>query len=193
MSGCCLARRGTDHGMAAQAGHLEALFQRYANDLRRFLRRHLRNAADIEDCTQEAFLAVWQQGARGGLREDIRGYLFTTALNIVRDKRRREVVRQQDFHVPLSDIDKPLRSSERETDHYWKEGLRLVEGELKNLRPSTRKVFLMHHVEQLTFTQIAVRLGVSTRTVEREIVRALDHMKTALGSVFKDIASDEHD
>lgn len=179
--------------MAPQSAKLESLFARYANDLRRFLGRRLRNSADIDDCTQEAFLNVWQQGLRGGLREDVRGYLFTTALNIVRDKRRREVVRQQDFHIPLSDMSEPLRSSDEESDHYWKEGLRLVESELKNLRPSTRKVFLMHHVEHLSFPQIAARLGVSTRTVEREIVRALDHMQSALGSAFRDIANDRHE
>jgi DNA-directed RNA polymerase specialized sigma24 family protein len=43
------------------------------------------------------------------------------------------------------------------------------------LRPSTRTVFLLHHVERLTYAQIARKQGVTTRTVEREMARALSH------------------
>ena len=40
---------------------------------------------------------------------------------------------------------------------------------------STRIVFLLHHVERLTYPEIARRQGVTTRTVEREMARALTH------------------
>ncbi len=168
---------------------MEALFLRYADDLRRFLGRYLKNTADVDDCAQEAFLNVWQQEKRGHLRDDARGYLFTTALNVVRDKHRRDQVRQREQHVGLSEDSETLRSREEESDLYWRETVRLIESELKNLKPSTRRVFLMHHVEHLSFTQIAARLGISTRTVERDMVRALDHIKTTLGDVFKDIVN----
>jgi len=168
---------------------MEALFSRYAKDLKRFLSRYLKNNADVDDCTQEAFLHVWQREQQGDLRADLRGYLFTTALNVVRDKRRREQVRQINFHVDLSENSDSLRSREQESDFYWKEALRLIEDELSNLRPSTRKVFLMFHVEHLSYEQIAGRLGISSRTVEREMERAVDHLKSALGGVIRDIAN----
>jgi DNA-directed RNA polymerase specialized sigma24 family protein len=48
----------------------------------------------------------------------------------------------------------------------------------------------MYHVEHLTFAETAERLGISTRTVEREMVRAVDHLKSALGSIFENASGD---
>ena len=173
---------------AKRSARMEGLFLHYADDLRRFLRKHLKNSADIDDCAQDAFLNIWQRELRGGeIREDVRGYLFTTAMNIVRDKHRRERVRHAGDHVELSTHMEPLKSNEEETDFYWREAVRLMEGELQNLNPSTRKIFLMYYVEPLTIEEIASRLGISTRTVEREMVRALDHMKSSMTHVFDDL------
>ena len=163
---------------------LDEIFSLYAYELRRFLKRRLKNFADVEDCAQETFLKVWLKGTQGGLREDIRAYLFTTALNVVRDKRRRDIVRKKDLHTELSGETGSLRTTELETELHWKEALGLIERELKNLRPSTRKVFLMHFADHQTYDQIAARLGISTRTVEREIARALEHMKIMLQDIF---------
>jgi RNA polymerase sigma-70 factor (ECF subfamily) len=68
-----------------------------------------------------------------------------------------------------------------------RECLRLVENELANLRPSTRKVFLLHHVMHMSFEDISRELGISTRTVEREMARALTHLQAALGDTIKEI------
>jgi len=169
---------------------LHELFHRYADDLRRFLRGFLKNRADAEDCLQETFLNIWQQEARGNLREDARGYIFTTALNLARNKHRYEKARHRDRHVELSQNADDVCSRERETDFYWREGVRLVEAELRYLKSSTRMVFLLHYVEQMPLDEIATQLGISKRTAQREIVRALDHLNGALGAIFVDITKD---
>jgi len=169
---------------------LQNLFQRYADDLRRFLTGLLNNRADAEDCLQETFLNIWQQEARGNLREDARGYIFTTALNLARNKHRYEKARLRDRHVELSQNADDVCSREKEADLYWREGVRLVERELNSLKTSTRMVFLLHYVEQLSLDEIAAQLGISKRTAQREIVRALDHLNGALGAIFTDITRD---
>lgn len=169
---------------------IESLILCHENDLRLFLRRYLQSEADIDDCCQETFLKVWKKGQDGQLRDDVRAYIFTTAVNVVRDKFRRDNTRQKLFHVELSDVAGDLRSREEEFDLYWKEGLRLIESELQNLRPSTRLVFLMHHVEHLSFVQIAERLGVTPRTAEREMGRAMEHLKNVLGGALDEIVND---
>lgn len=161
---------------------LEDIVLLYEHDLRRFLARQLRNSSDIDDCLQEIFLKIWTH--RHDLHGDVRGYVFTVALNVVRDKRRRDQVRHQNMHTELSDSIESVRSGEVEDDFYWMEALRLMEAELKKLRPSTRKVFLMYHLEHKTYAQIASETQVSVRTVEREIARALQHMNTVLGNVI---------
>ena len=45
----------------------------------------------------------------------------------------------------------------------------------------TRKVFLLHRVEELTYKEIGERLGVSIPTVQYHVARALAHLDAALG------------
>lgn len=170
------------------AARINVLYERHGNELRRFLVPRLRNRSDIDDCIQETFFNIWRQEIRGALREDIRGYLFTTAMNVARDICRRGRSRKEAQQEPLSDHTDSICSTD-DTDGLLssREGLRLVEIELANLRPSTRKVFLLHHVMHMSFDEISRHLGISTRTVEREMARALTHLQAALGKMIKEI------
>lgn len=174
----------------AHATRFGLLFLRYDRELRRFLSGYLRNKCDVDDCAQESFLNLWKQEARGTLHEDPRGYLFITARNVVRDFLRKGRARRSGQHVQLSEELDAVRYTETETTLRHREGLRLVEAQLETLRPSTRVVFLLHYVELLPFDVIAKRLNISTRTVEREMARALDHCRDALAATRKDILSD---
>jgi RNA polymerase sigma factor (sigma-70 family) len=167
---------------------IDALYERHGDELRRFLGSYLRNRNDIDDCIQETFVNIWRQEIRGALREDTRGYLFTTAINVARDIGRRGRARKETQQEPLSEYEDTIRSTD-DGDRLLssREGLRLVENELANILPSTRKVFLLHHVMHMSFDEISRHLGVSTRTVEREMARALAHLQTVLGETVKEI------
>ena len=161
---------------------LEEVIRLYEHDLRRFLTKHLRSSADIDDCLQETFLKMWTSVQRHTLRDDVRGYVFTVALNVIRDKRRRDQARRKDLHTEMSDSIESVRSGGIEDQLYWTEALRLMEVELQKLKPSTRTVFLKYHLEHKTYVDIANELGISVRTVEREIARAMQHMTDVLGN-----------
>ena len=60
---------------------VEGWFASYYRELGQFLRRYIRTPQDVDDCLQETFLRVWRQEQQGTLKDDARGYLFTTALN----------------------------------------------------------------------------------------------------------------
>lgn len=173
---------------ARAAARIDALYERHGNELRRFLVSRLRNRNDIDDCIQETFFNVWRQEIRGTLRDDTRGYLFTTAMNVARDICRRGRARKESQQEPLSDhMDSMSSSDDADRLLSSRECLRLVENELANVRASTREVFLLHHVMNMSFDEIARHLGISTRTVEREMARALAHLQSALGDTIKDM------
>jgi RNA polymerase sigma factor (sigma-70 family) len=174
----------------AHTARFGLFFSRYDRELRRFLSNYLSDKSDVDDCVQESFLNLWKQEARGALREDPRGYLFITARNVIRDFRRKMRTRHIEQHVPLSEELDAVRSVENESTLRHREGLRLIEAQLDTLRPSTRMVFLLHYVELLPFDEIAKRLNISTRTVEREMSRALDHCRASLGNTAHDILSE---
>jgi RNA polymerase sigma factor (sigma-70 family) len=51
---------------------------------------------------------------------------------------------------------------------------------LKQLPERTRRVYLLHRLENVSHAEVATRLGLSTRTVERDVVEAITHLKRAL-------------
>lgn len=171
----------------SRTARFEFLFSRYEHELRRFLGAYLPNKTDVDDCAQEAFLNIWKQERRGILREDARGYLFTTALNVVRDYWRRDRAKHYRDHIELSEDLETVRTTSAEKALAEREAVRMIESQLGKLRPSTQAVFLLHHVEHMTCEEIATRLNISTRTVERELARALDFCRSTLGDVMKDL------
>lgn len=169
----------------AHTARLGALFSRYNNELRRFVARLLANKSDVDDCIQETYLSLWRQEVRGNLRDETKGYLFVTARNVANAIWRKS--RRQFNCAELSEYLDLTHNVESEKSLREREAIRLVGKQIDTLKPTTRVIFLMHHVEGLDFEEIADRLGISSRTVERHMARALDHCRATLGDVLKDI------
>ncbi len=168
---------------------LAEIVAKYEQKLRRFLSRYLSTREDVEDCTQEALLHVWRQEIRGLLPENPRAYLFTTALNVARDFGRRARVRHAENHVELSEnTSAPRSNTERLAAE--REAVRLVESHLDKLRPTTKAVFLLYYAENLAPEAIAAQLGISVRTVERDLARALEFYRSALAGSIEDLLED---
>jgi RNA polymerase sigma factor (sigma-70 family) len=59
--------------------------------------------------------------------------------------------------------------------------LRRLQASLAELPPLCRDAFLLNRVEELTHAEIAARLGVSVRTIERYMVKAWEHLRGHFG------------
>jgi RNA polymerase sigma-70 factor (ECF subfamily) len=54
---------------------------------------------------------------------------------------------------------------------------------LTGLRPKTRRIFLLHRRDGLTYGQIAQETGLSVSGVEKHMMKAIAHIDRALGSL----------
>ena len=156
------------------------LFRRHANRIRRSLTSRLRNSDDAQDATQEVFLRLWRKEREGNLREEASAYLGVAANSIATD-----IERWRTFHVidRLADVDvEDVRAVTIGSDEqqHWRDALSLFVDSVESLPELTRNVFLLHHVKGLTYPEIAARLAVSTRTVERHIAQALSDLEGKL-------------
>lgn len=155
--------------------------------LLRFFTRHTRNPDIAQDLLQETWLRVAQ--GSGAVVDNPRSYLFQIASNLTVDyfrseKRRR--LRTEEIDALLSIPDEVPGP---EAVAIGRSELTLITGALGDMPGRRRSILLMSRVEGLTHRAIAGHFGISTRTVEFEIVRALDFCRARM----KEIPSQDSD
>ena len=162
---------------------LAGLVEKHRPALVRFLRRRVRNAEDAEDVAQEAFLRL-MRSERVEELENPRGFLFQTAANLAVDRGRQQQLRaqkQREIGPQMKDAAQRDRSSSPEVARQGQERLQQVAKALNELPRKCRRAFVLHRFEGKSHREIAGELGVSRSTVEKYVMRAVEHLRRRLG------------
>jgi RNA polymerase sigma factor (sigma-70 family) len=152
---------------------LTRCFLEVRDDLLRFLARRTRDV-EAEDILQDTWLNLRERGDPGAWREP-RAVLFTTAANLATDAYRREARAGKLFAGPAAAVDAACPRPDPEAHADTLKHLERLVAALEQLPLRCREAFLLNRLEALTHAEIAVRLGVSTKSVQRYIERALRH------------------
>ena len=167
----------SDGPPAGQPGtDIAELYRDVLPELLSFLTRKLGNRRDAEDVAQDTF----ERFCRVADTEDIanpRGLLFVTAyrlaLNHMRDRRVQgdRQASQREHTDAAADPSRIVDDRER-LDRAWHAIARLPE--------KTCHVFLLHRFEGLTYREIADQVGLSQKSIEYHMGRALRSISLAL-------------
>lgn len=155
----------------------EELYRAHAADLRRYLHRLTGDEEETEDVLHDTFARLIQRPPRNA--DNLRGWLFKTATNVVRDqarrsKRREELEqRREDFPRPSKLGPDPLLSAER------KELRQRIINALGTLNERERVAILMRE-EGFTHREIAKALSSTTGTIGTLLARAFNKLARAL-------------
>ncbi|MEM7584700.1 MAG: sigma-70 family RNA polymerase sigma factor [Acidobacteriota bacterium] len=168
--------------LRTNAVFLERLFSKYGRPLQEFLRRRMASDEDANDAAQEVFLRLARPGAREAAEGRERAYLFTAARNLLIDRHRRGEARSAESAVPLAEADALPAPDDTEQLVITQETAAVLRRGLSSLKRRDREVFVLHRFANLGYRQIALRLGVSERTVERRMSRTLSHLRRTLDS-----------
>jgi RNA polymerase sigma-70 factor (ECF subfamily) len=145
------------------------LFTRHRRSLLWYLTRLTPNRADAEEILQEAFVRLLGVPHLEPDLSRARNYLFATATNLARDNYRRRSARGEGAHVALDDV--PLEADDPDPERLidTERGRCVVDSALRDLQARPRQAFLLYVQDELTYESIARRLGVSKKTIERDI------------------------
>jgi len=157
-------RPNADHPSAMS---VEDLYRDHGDWLRRLVAARLRmQPADVDDIVQD----TWLRAARLVTTEIThpRAFLFQTALNLFRDRRRREAVRQHHREGVTADQGRDDRHglSQQET-------VLELERTVLDLPEKIRDVFVLSRFRHMSNAEIATTLGISIKTVEWRMSKAL--------------------
>lgn len=150
----------------------------YYEDLRRFVRQRTGSASLADDIVQEAWIRANATGA--AMPDNPRAYLYRMAENLTVDHLRRQsaqALKAADT-APPEDLACPTPAPDAVVAA--REELAILTEAVRELPEKCRLVFLLYRGRGLTMRQIAGRLGISEKTVEKHIARAMVHCRQRL-------------
>ena len=157
---------------ALESPTFEALFAGERTRLFTSLWLVTRDRHEAEEIAQDAFVKVWERWDRRGAPDDPTAYLFRTAMNIMRNRRRRAAVALR--HAP--------------TRKESADGLDAVESRdvvmraLGALTPSQRAALVLMDLLDMSSTEAADALGVRPSTVRVLAARGRATLATQIGA-----------
>lgn len=152
------------------------------DELLAYLRRRLGDRESAADLTQEALLRMLKYRDAPEI-EDRRAMLFRIAHNLVLEYRRARYRHHVAQHVSLDDAG-PLRMSQSQVEAIAdaQQTLdRLLTHTIAELPPKCRLAFMLNRFDELTYPQVAARMHISVKMVEKHITRALAACRLAVG------------
>ncbi|UTW54607.1 sigma-70 family RNA polymerase sigma factor [Kordiimonas sp. SCSIO 12610] len=145
--------------------------------LRRFLVARFRDEDGAEDILQDVYLKLERTEFKAPI-ENVGAFLYRTVHNMALDRRKKTVRQQSRDHdwfetQSLTSSNKP---EECEAALDAKEKLEHVKMLVDELPPQCRRVFIAHKFEGLSYREVAEQVGISKKTVEKHMSKALKHL-----------------
>jgi RNA polymerase sigma-70 factor (ECF subfamily) len=168
----CVHRRGVE---------LDRIATRYYDRLVRFFKRRNNSVEDAADLAQDTFARLWSADLHQIRKPE--SFLFTTAMNLLRDRARSAQARHAAFSVPAEETQLicPAPQAERVLD--GEQRMRVLETALRELSPKCRAVFVLFHFDGLSQRDIADELRISVSMVEKYVKQAVGHCQTRLNEL----------
>ncbi len=132
---------------------------------------------------QDAFMIIWERRKTLDLELHISSYLFSIirnkCLNAIRDKLKKFKSYNSDAAMELL-INQKALSDDSAAKVISEELDELFKSTMKDMPENIRSVFLMNRDEEMTYKEIADKLGLSEKAIEYRMGRALAILRTAL-------------
>jgi RNA polymerase sigma factor (sigma-70 family) len=158
----------------AQNDLIRGLFITYHDVLRGYIRRRVKNEADVAELVQEVYVRLMRRKSAVKLREAPESYLFRTAINLIRDQHRRNTARSADRHIPFEDEIADSPHEDPEALLASRQLSLILEQAIRELDPKAREVFSLRLIYELSYREIEARTGIALRSIERYMSQALD-------------------
>lgn len=162
---------------------LNELFDRYYDALCRFAAAYV-PLQEAEELVADVFLALWRGRSILVIRSSLRAYLYAS----VRYGCYRAITTRRLITLNLDDLEEVIDAVSAhgpEESMIFQETAAWVSASVQQLPSRCRQIFMMNRFDGLTYREIADVLGVAEKTVENQMVKALQVMRANLLSYEK--------
>ncbi|WP_127125831.1 RNA polymerase sigma-70 factor [Pseudoflavitalea rhizosphaerae] len=159
---------------------VETYFRTHMNGLHRYAWSILRNNEAAKDAVQAVFLRLWEKRQEIDEQQSVQSWLYTSVYHFCLNAKRHELVRKDYQLQQLSIYQQPgFRDN-----LIGKERLQQITDALESLPPQCRIIFYKSRFDKMKYAAIAEELGISVKTVEAQIGKALRILRKKLSGVL---------
>ncbi len=167
-----------DTGSGLNKPGFEELFRSFFPGLVLFAQKYLPDQDTAKEIVHNVFLNLWEKRGTIDTGSPLKSYLFTSVhnrcLNHIRDQKKFDKNEEN-----MDRLDTSLFAVG--TDNLEEQELELrISEALQALPEKCRQVFILNRFEELKYKEIAEKLGISIKTVEAQMSKALRIMREKL-------------
>lgn len=163
------------------AGAFEEIFNRYWLKLYGAALKRVKSREVAEEIIQDLFTLLWAKRESIQVHKSLAAYLFTSVRYMVLNHIQKEIVR--DSYKDSFQAANVFCDNSTEETVFLNELIRNIEKEVKCLPSQCRSVFELSRKENKTNREIAEVLGISEKTVEGHLTKAIKHLRGGLTDV----------
>ena len=144
------------------------IFDEYFEAIRNYIYFMCSDQGLAEDVAQDTFIKLWDN--RGSIvLSTVKAYLYTIARNLTLNQIKRNKLKYN--FIAQTEFGKNNESPEFELEQ--KEFKEKLEEAIASIPEGNREVFLMNRIEGMKYLEIAERLGLSVKAIEKRMSKAL--------------------
>lgn len=163
---------------AGDRSAFEALFRAYYRPLCAFAVQYLKDMDRAEDLVQDLFFRLWLDREKVTITSSLKAYLFAS----VRNRCFNAMKAGSKLQVLVEEVHDTVEEGVTSEDEHA-ERIARVQAAIELLPEERKKVFKLSRYEGLKYHEIADRLGISVKTVENQMGKALKTLREELADL----------
>jgi len=163
----------------------EALFNMHFKGLCLYAENILKNSSAAEEIVEEFFCYLWDHCESVMINTSVNGYLYTSIHNrclkyLRHQKVKQDYIDEAQYHFTDRELLSTVSSDYPEANLISKELGDKISNAVASLPEQCKKVFCLNRFENMTYQEIADRVGVSVNTVKTQMTTALKKLREEL-------------
>ena len=162
---------------AGSTALFEQLFKAHFKDLHGYACSIVKDDATAEEMVQNVFYKLWEKKDRVNIEQSVSGYLYRAVYNECMNYLKHNKVKRN-YQVHVNSTSSEAFDGEEQVE--LRELQQKIQTALSELPEQCRTIFHLSRNEELKYSNIADKLGISMKTVEYQMGKALKLLRSKL-------------